>query len=53
MSKNVKECSSTFWCDEYGNPYRIMIELTGENNTELIFLDCCGAQEDNSYGREK
>ena len=52
MSKNVKQCSSAFWCDEYGNPYRIIIELTGENNTELIFSDCCGEPEDNSYRRD-
>lgn len=52
MSKNVKQCSSTFWCDEYGDPYRIMIELMDEDNTELIFSDCCGEPEDNSYGRD-
>lgn len=52
MSKNVKQCNSTFWCDKYGDPYRITIEVTDENNTEIIFSDYCGEPEDNSYGRD-
>ena len=52
MSKNVKQCSSAFWCDKNGDPYRVTIELMDENNTELIFSDRCEDPEDNSYGRD-
>lgn len=52
MSKNVKQCSSAFWCDKNGDPYRVTIELMDEDNTELIFSDRCGEPEDNSYGRD-
>ena len=52
MSKNVKQCSSSFYCDKYGDPYKIQIELMDENNYELIFSDCCGEPEDNDYGRD-
>lgn len=49
MSKNVKKCSSAFWRDKNGNPYRVTIELMDEDNTELIFSDRCEEPEDNSY----
>ena len=52
MSKNAKQCSSSFYCDKYGDPYKIQIELMDENNYELIFSDCCGEPEDNDYGRD-
>lgn len=52
MSQNIKHCKANVWCDEYGDPYRVQIELTDENNCELIFSDCCGEPEDNSYGRD-
>ena len=52
MSKNVKQCSSSFYCDKYGDPYRIEIDLIDETGAENIFYDSCGEPEDNDYGRD-